>query len=123
MSKGVSLYITIMIMTVLLTIVFGLTGILLSRMKITRGMGYSVIAFYAADTGIERMLMDRNSPVCPAGPYLGYLDLNNNAVQDSGDATYDVTVTAAGPNCAADNCCVKSTGSYQQTKRAIEISY
>jgi len=120
-QKGVSLYLAMMIMSILSAVVLGLISISISGIKITKGLENSVISFYAANTGIERMLMDRNTP----GPaYSDYLDLNDNGSPDSNeDSFYDVTVTAAGPTCSASNYCVKSVGKYRNTQRAIEVNY
>ena len=72
-----------------------------------------MVAFYAADTGVEHCLYrirEEESLNCLPG------NLNG--------ASYTVTVTpAADPTCDADNCCIKSVGSYKKTKRAIEITY
>jgi len=74
-------------------------------------MGYSVIAFYAADNGIEEVLMDNSTPTA-----ISLTELPNGA-------TYQVTVDANGPQCDALNFCIKSIGTYKTTKRAIEIKY
>ena len=108
-----------MIMTVLLAIALGLSSIFLGQAKMTQEMGYSVVAFYAADAGIERTLMNKESP----GNISDYLDLNNNGVQDDNDSFYSVIVTPSGGSCTASNYCIKSIGGYQETRRAIEIEY
>ncbi|MBI2041807.1 MAG: hypothetical protein HYT20_02165 [Candidatus Nealsonbacteria bacterium] len=99
-------------MTVLLSLTLGISTIFLGQVEVTRNLGYSVIAFYAADAGIERVLMTRNSPV-----NIAPISLSNGAV-------YEVFVRSAGVGgCAAANYCIKSLGSYKETNRAIEISY
>lgn len=56
-EKGVaSIYIATMIMIVSLGIVLGLTVIFIGHLRIIRGMGNSVVAFYAANSGMERLL-------------------------------------------------------------------
>jgi len=120
-NKGVSLYLTIVILSVLTAALLALITISISQIKVIRTLGNSVIAFYAADTGVENMLLDWLSPV---PNYSGYLDLNNNSQQDDyDDSFYEVTVTGAGPECDAHNYCVESIGRYRNTKRAIEIKY
>jgi len=54
----VSMYITTMIMIVSLGMILGLTVIFVGYLRIIRGMGNSVIAYYAANTGIERILFE-----------------------------------------------------------------
>jgi len=109
-QKGVSLYIAIMIIVILLAIVLGAGAILLGQLKTIKGMENSIMAFYAADTGIEEVLMKRASPSSVSG------SLNNGA-------TYNVEVIGAGSNCSANNYCIRSVGSYKGTKRAIEVEY
>lgn len=121
-QRGVSLYFVIVILSILMAVVLGLTTITISQLKITSALSQTVIAFYAADTGIEEMLQDMQNP----NPfYSGYLDLNGNEQPDEdSDAFYQVTVTASGAGeCAATTYCVASAGRFRQTKRAIEITY
>jgi len=120
LQKGVSLYLTIVVLSVLTAALLSLVAISVSQIKVIWTLSDSVIAFYAADSGIEEMLKDRESP---NASYSGYLDLNENGVQDSEDSFYEVTVTPAGAECLAQNYCVKSVGRYKKTKRAIEIKY
>lgn len=120
-NQGVSLYLALMIMTVLLALALGLSAILFGQMKIIKGIGDSVLAFYAADTGIERELYANNPP---GTNYSDYLDLNGNGVQDGEDAVYNIQVIPAGGNdCPADvNYCIKSMGIYKATRRAIHVT-
>ena len=120
-QKGVSLYLAVVIMSILSSVVLGLIALSMSGIKMVSGLENSVMSFYAANTGIEEMLIDRNAP---DPTYSGYLDLNNNETDDPNeDSFYDVTVTAAGSNCSANNYCVKSIGKYRDTKRVIEVNY
>ena len=120
-NRGVSLYLTIIIISILLAIVLGLSAILVGQIKMLKGMENSVVAFYAADTGIERILMYRADPInnntcTKSNP----CQLDNEAVDN--EAEYYVEVEA-GAACGADNYCIKSFGNYEGTIRAIEIKY
>lgn len=55
-EKGVAIYLAIMVMTALLGIGFGISALFTNQLKVLRGIGDSVFAFYAADGGIERVL-------------------------------------------------------------------
>jgi len=117
-QKGISIYLSLMIMTVLLAIALGVSTILISQQKSIKGMGNSVIAFYAADSGIEKMLYDAFRGVdiaanCPeSNPCQATLD---------NGATYNVVVLPGdNPKCAGSYYCIKSVGEYQETKRALE---
>lgn len=112
-QSGVSLFLAIIILTVLLAIVLGLSTIFLGQMVMFREMGYSVIAFYAADAGIEKVLNQRDNP----------LSLNGYSATLDNGAKYSLSVLSSGPGCSAQNYCIKSIGTYQEVRRAIEITY
>ncbi len=112
-QRGASLYLAIMVMTIMLGIALGLSSIFIGQTKTIKQMGNSVIAFGAADTGIEAILLNRNNPV------------NISETVLSNGATYQVVVATGGSSdCpAGSNFCIKSIGSYLGTKRAVEIIY
>jgi len=114
MNKGVSLYLSVLVMIVLLSIVLGLSTILVTQVKIIRGLENSVIAFYAADSGIERVL-DEGENATDTVDYSFYLD--NNAFSSP---EYVATGTQ---NCPADvaNFCINSKGIYKGTQRVIQV--
>ncbi len=107
-QNGISLYLSLMVVAILLAIAFGLSSILLGQLKTIKEMGNSVVAFYAADAGIEAVLVNRSNPVDIVQTSLG------------NDATYQVVVTTGGD---CPHYCIKSIGSYLGTRRAIEITY
>lgn len=113
MEKGISLYLSLMIMTIFLAMSFGISIILLRQLEMVRGMGDSVIAFYAADTGIERALYG----ISYEGGGIGssYSDSLDNK------SSYEARVIAPNHDCDASNYCINSVGLFQGTKRAIEV--
>ena len=146
-QKGLSLFLVIIILAIILAIVFGLSTISVSQIKITRWIGDSVVAFYAADTGIEKVL----------GPALKYVVEGSSSLQPEypfssleNNASYEVKTVccfynADGPphdqcyfdnsvpekecpagfavdsTCEATHFCVRSVGEYKGIKRAIEV--
>jgi len=110
-QKGVSLYIAFLIMTILLSIGLSMSTILLSEIKTMREMGKSVVAYYAAETGIERELYENN-------------EVGTSYSGSIGNASYGISVVAQGSDgCSLSaNYCVKSVGNYKGVKRAIMIS-
>ena len=112
-----------MVMTILLAMALGISTILFSQIKITRELGNSVAAFYAADTGIEWMLYQdemcrRLSPDCNLlickEDCTGLL---NQTFPEKyvGQSSYIASVSNNGAT-------IKSIGRYKETKRAIEAS-
>lgn len=55
-EEGVSLIITFFILTIILAIVLSISVLLYGQIKIIRNIGNSVVAFYAADSGVEKVL-------------------------------------------------------------------
>ena len=106
-QKGVSLYLAIMIMSMLSAVVLGLISISISGIKIAQGLENSVMAFYAANTGIERALYN----IRKSGDLEGFSDTLEQT-------SYDVTITVDG-----EKTTIKSIGTYRDTQRAIEANY
>jgi len=103
-KKGVSLYLALIIMFILIAIGLGVSLIIVSQMKMIRGMGDSVVAFYAGDTGIEHTLYETRVRGSTRTDFTGSLD----------GADYQTTKVG-------DNW--KSVGNFEGVKRAVEISY
>ena len=104
MQKGVSLYLTIVILAVLTSALLGLVAISVSQIKVIHTLGHSVIAFYAADSGIEHCLYNLRKE---GGT--GEVSGNFNGIN------YSVSL--------GDSNTYISIGSYKGTKRAIEINF
>jgi hypothetical protein len=102
-KKGVSLYLALVIMFILIAIALGVSLIIVSQMKMMKGVGDSVVAFYAADTGIEQTLYQ----VRVGGGWSG--DISGSV----GGASYYVTSPASDT--------YRSKGGFANVKRAIEI--
>jgi len=138
---GVSIYLALVIMFILLGIGLSLSTLLIGQMKVIRGMGYSVVALYAADTGIEGEIYWRknfayhvfldfdgngSSPVCEP-PAFGLCPGSCPTPFDSNDACYQVTVLSIGaPGCIDPNItveCIQSIGIYRGVRRAIKASW
>lgn len=111
-QKGVALFLVVMIISIILAIGMGLNTIVIQQNRMMTEIGNSVIAFYAADNGIEE-IMALDTPTAGNFEY----ELSNGAESQ-------VTVSPEGsPGCEAINFCIKSIGTYGKTKRAIEIQY
>ena len=115
-QKGVSLYLSIVIMVILLAIVLGMSGILLGQLKMMKGIENSVIAFYAADTGIEEVLMSRSDPTSSC--------TKSSSCSLPNQARYYLEIKSdEDENCSAANFCISSVGIYRETQRAIRVEY
>jgi len=111
-QRGVSILFAVLILSVILAIGLGISVILIQQSKMMSQIGYSVVAFYAADNGIEAILIATTTNPIPE------TNLPN-------EATYQVFVntTSSDPTCIAQHYCLKSIGTFKTTKRAIEVNY
>ena len=113
-KKGVSILLAVFLLSFVLSIALGTSIVLIRQVKTMRSIGFSVIAFYAADNGIEEVLaMDTLSE----GNIIPETQLSN-------EAKYSVFVNASTTEgCDAANYCIKSIGIYRNTRRAIEVIF
>ena len=123
-ERGVSLYMVFMIMTLLLGIGFGMSALLLTQLDTLRGIGYSVLAFYATEAGIDRVLYIDQKTCASQADRIGCL---HTAVDPFGiqtltnGAQYTLTIESPGEPCPTPTYCVKSVGTYQQVRRAVRV--
>jgi hypothetical protein len=120
-QKGVSVYLTIIILAILLSVSLGLASIIVGGAKIAQMHGNSVKAFHAADTGIEKALycVKENAGDCVLSEDCANTD---NTFSEN----YGWTVTmfdSSGTECTTSVSSMESEGTYLTTKRKIEVSY
>lgn len=123
-ERGVSLYMIFMVMTLLFGIGFGMSALLLSQLDTLKGIGYSVLAFYATEAGIDRVLYIDQKDCVNAPDRVGCLHgvVDPLGVQTlSNGAQYTLTIESPGGACTASTYCVKSVGTYQQARRAVRV--
>jgi len=124
-KTGVSVLFVVFIMTIVLAIALGVSGIIFKQTKMLGEMGQSVAAFFAADSGIEQLLflLYKSPPPQPL------------STGECGGANFQVLTKCGLKN--ATSCpagleidysrdvyyWTKSVGNYRNIKRAIEIEY
>ena len=115
-QKGFSVYLTIVIMGVLLAVSLGLVNIIVGGAKIASNLSGSVIAFHAADTGIEKALYSiRKNDDCAGSSASGDFGSSNYI--------YTVVISYTGGSCSETGTTIESLGQYDDTKRKVEASY
>lgn len=115
-KSGVSLYLTMMVLSLVLGLALSLNTLLLTQIRGLRNIGNSIIAFSATETGIEMALYNIKINPDDEGPWNGTL-LN--------DAEYNVTYFNPGEgNCPSEalNYCLESIGTHKDVKRGIRIT-
>ncbi len=115
-NKGSAMYFSVVIMAIVLSIVLGMSTIILKQIKMTQGSENSVMAFYMADAGVERAL------------YYLYQEVADGTVADhsisyeDGEFKYDVDILpSADGNCNRSFYCIVSTGTFKDTRRSLEV--
>lgn len=109
-QKGVSLLLGLLIITAISAIAFGLSRLALGQLKLSRDISKSVIAFFAADSGVERALYEERIEG-EARNVTGCIDVQ-------GEICYNIQVSGSSPNKT-----ISSNGSYDDILRAIEITF
>lgn len=114
-ERGVSLYLTVMILTLILAMALGISSLLVSQIRLGHDLGDSVLAFYATETGVERSLFALSQG--ETGPQWQET-LSNNAsyvanFENPGEGGCPATVL---------NYCLKSIGVYNGIRRGIRIA-
>lgn len=113
-EKGVSILLSVMILSVVLSIALGSSNIAIRQSQSMEGIGENVVAFYAADYGIEEAMLQA-TPTSATGTI---------SFSDGSEATYNITVLdSSDPTCSADSYCIQSIGTYKETKRGIQSNY
>jgi len=125
-SKGIALILTLSILTGLIALALGIATLLAREIKLSQEIANSVLAYGAADTGIERFMYGLNKES---------LNPTNCCCAGAGCAaekTVDCYPTTELSNGASYKVCtkktappveIKSTGTYKGTNRSVQISY
>ena len=116
-QKGASLYLAVMIMSISLAMVLGIATILTGQIKTMKGIENSVIAFYGADTGVERMLKEVAESSVSGAMTIGAGKEVDYSAEKKGKGLVEWC-----PDDPNYSCCMRSFGTYKQTKRAIKIT-
>ena len=126
-QKGVALYITLVITSIILAIALGVSLILIGQLKMTKEMGDSTKAFFAADAGMEMALDEEMSEIELAnGFYTASMDGSTNYFYEVWINSSPLCGAICGTipidaDCTGQYLCYKSKGTYKDITRAIEI--
>lgn len=131
-EKGVSILLAVLILSILLAIALGISYFITQQMKMMREVGYSIQAFYAADSGIEEALLSENLPLSGSVNGISYNvtceccnpQLNPNTCLNPGGCPSGCSSDPDG-DCKASIFCLKSIGilTAKGIRRAIQVDY
>lgn len=116
-SRGaVSLIMAMVVLSVVLAIALGSSFIISSGLMASSGHANSVVAYYAAETGIEQALFDYKTQEPTARRCgAGWTSL--------GSAQYCLNVIETTPGDYLTITKIQSIGEYKNTRRSIEITF
>lgn len=121
-QTGVALLLTLLILTSILVITLGAADLVFAGIKMNRLTGYSNIAFYASEAGMERVLWEarKNNLVMPDENQDDILQcsLTPELCLLANNSSYQVNFATSTPIIT-----FSSVGQYQGVKRSVEGSY
>lgn len=112
-EKGIVLYIAVFFISVFLGIIFSLTNILLSQIKIFWQAGDSAKAFSATDTGVEQALYNIRKLEVFGESQIDQINLSNGS-------SYSVIMTT---DANGGTATIQSKGVFRKARRVIEAKY
>jgi len=125
-KKGAILYLTLILLSLLVLMSLSLSQIVVLQSKVSQNIGKSVIAYYAAETGIEKGWYEyyvhyQNPPFSTSSVIY---NLGANPVQYS----LDFYATSSHPNslCPGDIyslVCIYSQGKFLDVQRVVSTNY
>ncbi len=125
-NKGTALLMAILILTSMLTVSLAISEMVMSGLKSSGAQARSTKAYYAAEAGAEHVLWEvRQDDLLDELPDSG---TENDVLSDqdysplSNGAEYTVNYTASTTGSVTEDI-FKSIGSYEDTKRSVEVSW
>jgi len=123
----VAVYLSVIILSILLAMVLGLMTVFLNEMRMIKGMGDSVVAFYAADSGIEEVLYKDKlcrQPNCDQPPVTWVCIDTINCDDGILRGSFSTGLGLANSTTTFDDGATKatSTGEYRGNMRALQVT-
>jgi Tfp pilus assembly protein PilX len=124
-QSGIAFIMTLLIMTGLLALALGITSLLVRELKLSQEIANSVVAYSAADAGMERFMyginqesLDLTTCCCEDAGCSGENTKNCYSTSLSNEASYLVCTKKTTPPIE-----IKSTGTYKGTNRTIQVNF
>ena len=124
--QGIAIYLAVVTLSIVLAIALGVRLLSVYQLKNLNEAGNSVVAFAAAETGIEWALSQYYSSFIDDTNYQVRCNITPNICVKKiaiGQAFYTVaeTMAADDQSCPTGFLCVKSVGDYNGTQRVIKV--
>ncbi|MEX2145043.1 MAG: hypothetical protein WD712_01560 [Candidatus Spechtbacterales bacterium] len=125
-QKGVSLFISILILSAIMAIGLGVSSLLMGEIEVSRDISRFVPAIYAADSGIERVLYKiRKNGDFASCPGTSSCVVNNLSNPMGNGATYSAIVLDSGVQWCpgGSSLCIRGLGKLVDTHRGFEVTF
>lgn len=119
-ERGVALYLSVLLLAVILAMVLGTSAVFLSQLRVLKDLGNSVLAYYAAETGVERTL--KNIAGCPpCTDIASCAPCFQETLDNESSYTAWVWDKSICPG-SAISYCVKSIGVFRDVRRGLRLT-
>lgn len=121
-ESGAALVLSVLVLWMLLAIAFGIATLFIGELRISGDVSASVIALYAADTGMECLLFE-NRLIRPTACGIATTALcDPSLVPDA--ALLNMAVYAKMKEVKTGSICeIQTTGTFRETNRGLEVRY
>ena len=109
---AISIFLSVLLLSVILLIALGVSSLMIAQLKMSGQVGYSVVAFYAAEAGAERCLYEVRKSGAGSCPFT---DVQLETVSPFDNVFYTVTYNGSDT--------IKSIGQYLGTSRKVELTW
>ena len=126
-KRGISLYLSVLVLAAVLAIGFGITSLLLGQLKTSRDIQKLMSVIYASDAGVERTLykirQNGDFTTCSTLGPPAECEIPTTLLQNQ--ASYKVIVLDPGVGwCDLSKIkCIRSIGTLEDTNRAFEVTF
>ena len=128
--KGISIVYIVLITSIIFVIALGVNSISYRQAKSMNEIGFSTVAFFAADAGAERQMFNLYQETPIVSSFSIIFDSSapasaSTSVRCSATTLVADCIVPEGPdsNCLAQNICVSSVGDFKNIKRAVQLEY
>jgi Tfp pilus assembly protein PilX len=121
-DRGSALLLIIIIMSMFIALATTASSLIISELRINKDMADAVVAFYAADSAIEKVLIEARQEPTPMAISDATISIYMPVADDYAYATATVEIIDLIVGVSIQSARIQSNGHYKETNRAIEVT-
>ena len=121
-NKGSALLLIIIILSMFISLATTASTLIISELRINKDMADAVVAFYAADSAVERVLFEARKEPTPTTIPSASISLFMPAANDYAYATASVDIIDLVVGVSTQSARIRANGYYKETNRAIDAT-